>query len=274
MEKGYKHMKFSAAGGWFGGDWYQNVRTGAKYGFNAVEQLGWAGLDLEKAKATLEETGVTSTCIVIQSVKNPTYNQLMAWSHGMVWKDTHKAFIDSFCESVDTAKLLGVPNICATVGNRRSDVSSEEQFDICVGTLKEMAHIAEEEGIMIVVEPLNILVNHMGYYLVTTEDAVRMIKAIDSPNCKILFDIYHQQISEGNVIRNIKDNIDLIGHFHIGDNPGRNEPGTGEINYENVFRAIRDTGYDRYLAFECGRTVPVPELMVNMHRLVDPFNVK
>ena len=137
-----------------------------------------------------------------------------------------------------------------------------------------MAHIAEEEGIMIVVEPLNILVNHMGYYLVTTEDAVRMIKAIDSPNCKILFDIYHQQISEGNVIRNIKDNIDLIGHFHIGDNPGRNEPGTGEINYENVFRAIRDTGYDRYLAFECGRTVPVPELMVNMHRLVDPFNVK
>lgn len=274
MEKGYNIMKFSAAGGWFGGDWYHNVRTGAKYGFGAVEQLGWAGLDLEKAKATLEETGVTSTCIVIQSVKNPEYNQLMAWTHGMVWEDTRKAFIESFRESVDTAKLLGVPNICATVGNRRSDVSSEAQFDICVATLKEMAHIAEEEGIMIVVEPLNILVNHMGYYLVTTEDAVRMIKAIDSPNCKILFDIYHQQISEGNVIRNIKENIDLIGHFHIGDNPGRNEPGTGEINYENVFRAIRETGYDRYLAFECGRTVPVPELMVNMHRLVDPFDVK
>ena len=127
---------------------------------------------------------------------------------------------------------------------------------------------------MIVLEPLNILVNHMGYYLVTTEQAVRMIKAVDSPNCKILFDIYHQQISEGNVIRNATENIDLIGHFHIGDNPGRQEPGTGEINYDNVFRAIRDAGYDRYLAFECGRTVPVPQLCANMHALIDKYDVK
>ena len=108
----------------------------------------------------------------------------------------------------------------------------------------------------------------------TSEDAFDLIDRIGSPNVKILFDIYHQQISEGNVIRNIQNNIDLIGHFHIGDNPGRNEPGTGEINYANVFKAIREKGYDRYLAFECGRTVPVPELMVNMHNLIDPFDVK
>lgn len=267
-------MKFSAAGGWFGGDWYQNVRAGAKYGFQAVEQLGWSHLDLAKAKATLDETGVTSTCIIIQSRENPDYNKQMAWTHGMVWKDTREIFIESFKESVAAAKIMGVPNICATVGNLRDDVSSEEQFDTCVGTLKELSKIAEAEGIMIVLEPLNILVNHMGYYLVTTEQAVAMIKAVDSPNCKILFDIYHQQISEGNVVRNIQNNIDLIGHFHIGDNPGRNEPGTGEINYANVFKAIRDKGYGRYLAFECGRTVPVPELMVNMHNLIDPYDVK
>jgi hydroxypyruvate isomerase len=114
----------------------------------------------------------------------------------------------------------------------------------------------------------------MGFYLVTTEQAVKMIKAVDSPNCKILFDIYHQQISEGNVIRNATENIDLIGHFHIGDNPGRREPGTGEINYDNVFRAIRDAGYNRYLAFECGRSVPLPELCVNMHNLIDKYDVK
>jgi hydroxypyruvate isomerase len=125
---------------------------------------------------------------------------------------------------------------------------------------------------MIVHEPLNVLVNHAGYFLVTTEEAVRMIKAVDSPNCKILFDIYHQQISEGNVIRNLTENIDLIGHFHIGDNPGRNQPGTGELNYTNIFKAIEKTGYDRWLAFECGRTVEVPELSKAMHELIDPFS--
>jgi len=264
-------MKFSAAGGWFGKDWYGNIAEGAKYGFKGVEQLGWAGLDIAKAKAVLEENGVTSTTILIQSAVNPDYNKQMAWSHGMVWEDTRQIFIESFKESVAAAKAMNVPNIVATVGNTRSDVSSEEQFDICVGTLKELSKIAEDSGIMIVLEPLNILVNHMGYYLVTTEEAVKMIKAVDSPNCKILFDIYHQQISEGNLINNITKNIDLIGHFHIGDNPGRREPGTGEINYAKVFEAIKKTGYDGWLAFECGRSVDVPELCANMHSLIDPF---
>ena len=266
-------MKFSAAGGWFGGDWYERVKQGGRYGLKGVEQLGWLGLDFERAKNTLDENGVVSTAIVIQS-ETESNMKLTAWGHGMTWADSRQAFIDSFRESVKAAHAMNVPNIIATTGNERFDVSREEQFDICVQTLKELSKIAEAEGIMIVLEPLNVLVNHMGYYLVTTEEAVKMIKAVDSPNCKILFDIYHQQISEGNVIRNIQNNIDLIGHFHIGDNPGRNEPGTGEINYANVFKAIRDKGYDRYLAFECGRTVPVPELMVNMHNLIDPYDVK
>lgn len=264
-------MKFSAAGGWFGGNWCDRVRTGAENGFKGVEQLGWKDVDMEAAKAVLAETGVTSTAIVIQSKENDEYNKAMAWSHGMVWEDTRKAFLDSFRETVEAAKTLNVPNIIATVGNTRSDCSSERQFYNCVYTLRAMSDIAEAEGIMIVLEPLNILVNHAGYYLVTTPQATEMIKAVDSPNCKILFDIYHQQISEGNVIRNIKENIDLIGHFHIADNPGRREPGTGEMCYEKIFAAIQETGYDRWLAFECGRSVEVPELMKNMHALIDPF---
>jgi hydroxypyruvate isomerase len=263
-------MKFSAAGGWFSGDWYNRIKEGAANGFSGVEQLGWLGLDFDLAKKTLDDCGVTSTAIVIQSVKEENM-KLTAWGHGMTWEDSRAAFIESFRESVVAAKAMNVPNIIATTGNERFDVSREEQFDICVGTLREMANIAEAEGIMIVLEPLNVLVNHAGYFLVTTEEAVRMIKAVDSPNCKILFDIYHQQISEGNVIRNLTENIDLIGHFHIGDNPGRNQPGTGELNYTNIFKAIEKTGYDRWLAFECGRTVEVPELSKAMHELIDPF---
>ncbi len=266
-------MKFSAAGGWWGKSWYERIELGARYGFKGVEQLGWLGLDFDLARKTLDDNGVTSTAIVIQS-ENAEYGKLTAWGHGMTWADSRQAFIDSFRESVKAAHAMNVPNIIATTGNERFDVSREEQFDICVGTLKEMSKIAEAEGIMIVLEPLNILVNHMGYYLVTTEEAVKMIKAVDSPNCKILFDIYHQQISEGNVIRNITENIDLIGHFHIADNPGRQQPGTGELNYSKIFEAIQKTGYDRWLAFECGRTVDVPDLVRDMHVLIDPYSDK
>lgn len=263
-------MKFSAAGGWWGSDWYNRVELGYRYGFDGVEQLGWLGLDFDKAKKTLDETGVTSTAIIIQSA-NQEYNSAIQWSHGMVWDDTRKPFVEAFRESVAAAKAMNVPNIIATTGNERFDVSREEQFEICVKTLAEMSHIAEEEGIMIVLEPLNVLVNHKGYFLVTTKEAVRMLKAVDSKNCKLLFDIYHQQISEGNVIRNITENIDMIGHFHIADNPGRNQPGTGELNYKNIFKAIQNTGYDRWLAFECGRTVEVPDLVRDMHVLIDEF---
>lgn len=264
------NMKFSAAGGWWGSDWYDRVRLGYRYGFPGVEQLGWLGLDFGKAKEVLDETGVTSTAIVIQSENGENMNKL-EWTHGMVWEDSRKAFVESFRESVKAAKAMGVPNIIATTGNERADVSREEQFDICVGTLREMSRIAEDEGLMIVLEPLNVLVNHRGYFLVTTEEAVKMLRAVDSPSCRLLFDIYHQQISEGNVIRNITENIDMIGHFHIADNPGRLEPGTGELNYKNILRAIQKTGYDRWLAFECGRSVDVPDLVRDMHVLIDEF---
>lgn len=263
-------MKFSAAGGWFAGDWYERNIAGAKNGFNGVEQLGFLGLDFDKAKATLDEYGVTSTAIVIES-SNDENKKLISWGHGMVWEDSRKAFVESFREAVAAAKALGVPNIIATTGNERADISREKQFDICIGTLKELSNIAENEGVMIVVEPLNVLVDHKGHFLRTTEDAAKIIKAVDSPNCKILFDIYHQQITEGNVIRNIKENIDLIGHFHIADNPGRKQPGTGELNYSNIFSAIQETGYNGWLAFECGSTVGLEQLMKDMHSLIDKF---
>lgn len=263
-------MKFSASGDWWGKDWYEKYALGAKYGFKGVECLGWLDVDVERAKNVIKDTGVTSTAVIMQSVCEDNMKKL-EWSHGMVYEDTRSAFVESFRETVRFCKEIGVPNVIATTGNRRFDISNEAQFEICVKTLKEMSKIAENEGVMIVVEPLNILVNHKGYYLVTTEDAVKMIKAVDSTSCKICFDIYHQQISEGNVIRNITNNIEYIGHFHIADNPGRNQPGTGELNYTNIFRAIKETGYSRWLAFECGNTVG-DRIAEDMHALIDPFS--
>ena len=91
---------------------------------------------------------------------------------------------------------------------------------------------------MIVLEPLNWYANHGGVFLRQTDQAYAICKAVNSPSCKILFDIYHQQISEGNLIPNIQRAWDEIGYFQAGDNPGRKEPGTGEINYRNIFKHV------------------------------------
>jgi hydroxypyruvate isomerase len=100
------------------------------------------------------------------------------------------------------------------------------------------------------VEPLNIAVNHKGYYLYSSAEGFDIIRAVGSPNVKLLYDIYHQQVTEGNLIQTITENIELIGHFHVADVPGRHEPGTGEINYANVLKAIDETGYNGYVGLE------------------------
>ena len=105
------------------------------------------------------------------------------------------------------------------------------------------------------IETLNVLVDHKGYYLATSEEGFRMVDAVGSPRVRLLFDIYHQQITEGNLIANITANLGKISHFHLADVPGRHQPGTGEINYLNVFRAIAAKGYTGFLGLEMWPTV-------------------
>ncbi len=116
--------------------------------------------------------------------------------------------------------------------------------------LSAAAPIFESGGITAVLEPLNVLVDPKGYYLSSSAQAADIIKEVKSENIKMLFDIYHQQITEGNIINNINQYKDLIGHFHIADNPGRHEPGTGELNYSAIFKAIEKTGYEGFVGLE------------------------
>ena len=128
--------------------------------------------------------------------------------------------------------------------------------------MRKAAEIVEKENMNLVIEPLNLLVNHPGYHLSTSEDSFDVIDKIGSDNVKILFDIYHQQITEGNLIQNITENINKIGHFHAAGNPGRNEITKGEIAYRHVFEAIDKLGYDRYIGLEyMTENDPVPGLI-------------
>ena len=128
-------------------------------------------------------------------------------------------------------------------GEETGGYSRDEQVQAVIACLKAGARIVEPEGITLILEPLNILVNHPRQLLVRSSDAADVLRAVGSPNVKMLFDIYHQQISEGNLTGNIKKYRDLIGYFQLADHPGRHEPTTGEINYAFVLRTIHDIGY-------------------------------
>ena len=262
-------MKFSSSG-WYSEDWYTNVAEAARYGFRGIEQLSWKELDLDKASACLKDNNIINTAVIIET-RDESESKFLEWTHGMVYEDSHDSYISAVNETIQACLKLGVPNIIATTGNERFDIPREKQVEICEKLLGEMAHMVHDSGLALVLEPLNVLVDHKGYLISKSKEAFEIIKRINNPSCKVLFDIYHQQITEGNLIRNITENIDLIGHFHIADNPGRNQPGTGEINYEGVFSAIKNTGYDGWLAFECGSTLDIPELCNQMHLITERF---
>lgn len=263
-------MKFSSCGWWFGGDWYQNADEAKKCGFSAFENLSWVGLDLEKASDYLKKEEMINTSLLIESTDS-SLNKYLDWTHGMVYEDSKEPFMKAFRETISVCRILGVPNIVATCGNERFDIEREKQIEMVADLLSEFGKIADENSICVVFEPLNVLVDHTGYLISESSEAFDLVKRVDSPAVKVLFDIYHQQITEGNVIRNITENIDLIGHFHIADNPGRQEPGTGELNYTNIFSAIKKSGYDKYLAFECGTSSDAQKVARRMREITAPF---
>jgi len=169
---------------------------------------------------------------------------------GIVKPGSEDGFAAQVTKSVEIAHKLGCKHLIVTTGNELQDISRQEQHDSIVSCLKAAAPVAEKGQVTLVLEPLNILVDHKGYYLSTSDEGFEIIRQVGSENVKVLYDIYHQQITEGNLIATITQNIDLIGHFHVADVPGRHEPGTGEINYRNVFACIDKTGYDGYVGLE------------------------
>ncbi len=218
----------------------------AAYGFRAFEDLS-AGKWTDKAavKAKCSELGVVPGCI-------SSSGSIIA--DGPVNLGFHRQFELEVRSAIKEALALGSKCLCSVVGANLERLSYERQMENLVLAGKRVAPMLEDAGITLNFEPLNTRTNHHGYFLVYSEQAADLIDRIDSPNVKILFDVYHQQISEGNIIPNLKKYSSQIGHYHIGDNPGRHEPGTGELNYRNIFQAIVATGYTGIIASEFSRS--------------------
>jgi len=189
-------------------------------------------------------------------------------------KDLQNEFVGHIRESVEVAKRVNAKWMTVVPGH--VDLGQEMGYQTAnvVEALRRASAILEPHGLIMVLEPLNWWANHAGQFLTEIPQAYEVCRAVDSPSCKILFDIYHQQITEGNIIPNIDKSWSEIAYFQIGDNPGRKEPTTGEINYMNVFKHIHDKRYKGVLGMEHGnsKSGKAGELaVIAAYRKIDSF---
>ena len=182
-------------------------------------------------------------------------------------------FLSEIQSSIEVAKRVNAKWMTVVPGHVDLRLNMGYQTSNVVESLKMASGILEPHGITMVLEPLNFR-NHPGLFLSESPQAYKICKAVNSPSCKILFDIYHQQIQEGNLIPNIEACWDEIAYFQIGDNPGRNEPNTGEINYKNIFKYIHQRGYNGILGMEHGNSKLKKEgeiAVIEAYKTVDNF---
>lgn len=220
------------------------LRKVKEAGFTHYEFWPWRNKDIDAIVSLNRELGLVPVQFSASPVKG--------FGHGITNPDPtrREEFEDEIRSAVPVAKKLGVKKICVVAGEETKGVSREEQTQAVIAALKAGARIVEPEGITIILEPLNVLVDHPRQLVVHSGHAASILKGVGSPSVKMLFDIYHQQISEGNLSGNIRKYHDLIGYYQLADHPGRHEPTTGEINYPFVLRTIHDVGYREVIGME------------------------
>ena len=190
--------------------------------------------------------------------------------------EEHRAqFLADCHDSVEVAKRVNAKWMTVVAGDLLPRLEMDYQTANAIESLRRAADIFEPHGLVMVLEPLNPYADHPGMFLAKIPHAYMICRAVDSPSCKILFDIYHQQITEGNLIPNIDMAWDEIAYFQVGDTPGRDEPTTGEINYKNIFRHIHRKGYNGILGMEHGnsrRGIEGEQAVIDAYIEVDNFN--
>ena len=172
--------------------------------------------------------------------------------NGFNRRENHARFVPAFIERIEECAKAGIPNVICFSGNRGGQ-SDEEGLEICAEGLRKITPAAEKAGVTVIMELLNSKVNHRDYQCDRTAWGVELVKRVGSERFKLLYDIYHMQVMEGDVIRNIRENAAYIGHYHTAGNPGRHEfepQDVQELNYPAIMRAIKETGFRGYVGQE------------------------
>lgn len=187
-------------------------------------------------------------------------------------EDINKSFLEEIRSTIEVAKRVNAKWLTVMPGRYVQKLEFGYQTANVVEVLKRASSILEPHNLVMVIEPVNR--NYPGLFLTTISQAFAICKAVDSPSCKILNDLYHQQITEGNLIHNIDKAWDEIGIFQVGDNPGRNEPLTGEINFKNIFKHLYKKGYKGLIGMEHANSIAGKEgalAVIEAYKQVDDF---
>jgi hydroxypyruvate isomerase len=217
----------------------QRLEKVAEAGYHAVELVGefddWSEADFKKYNARRRSLGITFDATAgVKDTANPA---------------AREAFLANLTKLLNTADKLECPAIIVLSGDRVEGLSHGVQHQSCVETLKRAADIAAKKNVTLLLENIDPEENPK-YFLTSVAEGFEIIREVAHPNVKFLYDFYHEQIAEGNLIEKLEKNIGLVGVVHIADVPGRHEPGTGEINYPNIFRKLAELKYGGYAAME------------------------
>lgn len=218
----------------------QRLEKVAEAGYRSVELVdefkNWSVAEFRKANARKQSLGITfdATAGVWKGLANP---------------QEREAFLTDLQKLLPIAAQLECPALIVLSGDKVPGLSKEQQHASCIEGLKRAADIADRQNVTLLLENIDPEENPK-YYLTSVAEGFEILRAVDNPHVKFLYDFYHEQIAEGNLIEKLEKNIELVGLVHIADVPGRHAPGTGEINYANIFRKLAELKYSRYAAME------------------------
>jgi len=232
----------------------ERIKKVAQLGFKAIEFWFWDyefdGKELNPKKKNIKQIANLMKELNIE-INDLVVNSSDGSIGGFLTKAEDKdKYLERLKETIDIAHRLNCKKLITCSGNEVQGLSKEKQLSNIVKTLEEASQIAAREDIVLLLEPLNSKVDHQGCFLTSSKIGFEIVKKVNSSNLKLLYDIYHMQIMEGNVLETIKENIFLIGHFHLAGVPGRHELDNGELNYPFIIKKIEELGYQGYFGLE------------------------
>jgi hydroxypyruvate isomerase len=212
------------------------IQTVKNIGFKYFEFWSWWDKDIDLIERMVKQEEIQLSALCTRFIS-------------LVDRNEHLDYQQDLKLTIEVAKRLGVQTIITQTGNEM-DLPRNQQLQNLKDGLISCIPLLEEADITLVVEPLNLLVDHPGYFLSSSDEAAELIATLNDSHIKMLFDVYHQQITEGNVTRRLMQYLPYIGHIHVADNPGRREPGTGELNYHYIFASLKHAGYQGGIGLE------------------------
>ena len=270
-------LKYSPHFGMFqnhaGSDLIDQLQFMADLGFGGLEDNGMKGRSTEMQEQIgrqLADSGMEMGVFVAHTIY---WNEPSLSSGDPEMRDQ---FLDEIRESVEVAQRVGAKWMTVVPGHVDQRLDMDYQELNVIDALKRAAEILEPHDLTMVIEPLNTLRDHPGMILTKTSQAYRICRHVDSPSCKVLYDAYHQAITEGNMIPNMERAWDLIPYLQVADHPSRHEPYTGEVNYKNIFKFAYEKGFDGIVGMEHGKSMEGKEgelRLIEAYLKADDFEV-